>query len=126
MSDTKVTTLHDPENGVVEFGVRIPGYTAVVDGREIPRLTVYERSDKEITILLDRRFAIDVTRELSGCICWMIANALAIGEGYPFLGAETKNRPFAPQVVGGCGKPDITGGGAWPTIKAEQGDKTDD
>lgn len=109
-----ITPLHDQDAGVVGFGVRIPGYTAIVDDREIPRLMVYERRDGEITITLDRRFAIDVPRNMSGSVCWMIANALAIGEGYPFLGSETKDKPFAPQVHGPCGKPDITGGGAWP------------
>lgn len=109
-----VTSLYDPEAGVVNFGVRIPGYTAVVEGREIPGMMVFERGD-QITVNLDRRFSIDVPRELSGCICWMIANALAIGEGYSHLGAGAKGRPFAPLVMGGDGRPDITGGAAWPT-----------
>lgn len=111
---TNITRLHDPDAGVVSFGVRIPGYTAVVEGREIPRLMVYERGEREITIMLDRRFAIDVPRELSGYICWMIANALAIGQGYSHLGAETKERPFAPQVSGPHGGPDRSGGGQFP------------
>lgn len=98
MSDDNVTKLHDPEAGVVEFGARLGGHTTIVDGREIPKLTVHERGDDKITILLDRRFGIDVPRELSGCICWMIAQAMAVGGGYSHLGAETKDKPFAPRV----------------------------
>ena len=113
-SDKKIVDLYNSEDGVVSFGVRIPGYTAVVEGKEIPQLMVYERVEKEITILLDRRFAIDVPREISHSVCWMIANALAIGEGYPFLGAKTKDKPFAREVVGNNGPPDNTGGGPWP------------
>ncbi|QDP67015.1 MAG: hypothetical protein Unbinned3138contig1000_57 [Prokaryotic dsDNA virus sp.] len=119
MMTDNVTNLHNPEAGVVSFGVRIAGYTAVVDGREIPRLMVYERSD-QITITLDRRFEIDVPREHSGSVCWMIANALAIGEGYSHCGAESKSLPFAPQVQGPHGKPDISGGGPWPKAPQEQ------
>jgi len=108
-----VTQLHDPESGVVKFGVRPAGYTAIVDGREINKIRVWERGD-QITILLDSRFAIDVPRELSGAVCWMIANSLAIGSGYSHVGATSMGRPFAPEVIGGDGKPDITGGGAQP------------
>lgn len=113
MDSGNITPIRDPKIGVVDFGVRIPGYTAIVEGREIPGIMVFERGDK-ITVNLDRRFSIDVPREVSGSICWMIAQALAIGSGYPHIGAESKVRPFAPKVVGGDGNPDISGGGAWP------------
>ena len=89
--DENVTNLRDPDAGVVSFGVPISGYTAVVEGREIPRLMVKERGPSLITICLDRRWEIDVPREHSGSICWMIANALAdpgcwtIGRSWPPL-----------------------------------------
>jgi len=108
-----VEHLYDPESGVVKFGVRPAGYTAIVDGYEVNRIRVWERGD-QITICLDSRFAIDVPRGLSGAVCWMIANAIAIGSGYSHLGADRPGYPFAPKVVGGDGKPDITGGGAQP------------
>jgi len=96
---TNVIPLHDPDEGVVEFGAKRSGYTAIVDGRAIPKLLVRKCGDDLITIQLDRRFEIDVPKELSASICWMIANALAIGEGYSHLGAESKDKPFAPQVL---------------------------
>ena len=88
-----------PELGVIEFGVQRPGFTAVVEGREIPRLMVRECGGDQITICLDNRFEIDVPRERSAQICWMVANALAIGEGYAFLGSPDKSKPFAREVV---------------------------
>ena len=94
-----ITPLHNPDAGVVEFGVQRTAYTAVVEGREIPRLGVKERGPDKISIFLDNRWAIDVPRELSGAVCWMIANALAIGEGYAFLGSPNKDKPFAPEVI---------------------------
>lgn len=103
--DDKVVDLHDPEAGVVDFGVAITGYTAIVEGRQIPGLMVKERGKAQITIILDNRWEIDVPREQSGKICWMIANALAIGEGYSHLGALSKNHPFAPSVIGPYGPP---------------------
>ena len=114
MGDGNITRLHDPEAGVVAFGVRVPGYTAVVEGREIPGLLVWERGEDKITILLDRRFAIDVPRELSGSVCWLVAQALAIGSGYTHIGAPHPGTPFAPEVVGPYGRPDASGGGARP------------
>jgi len=94
-----ITPLHNPDSGVVEFGVQRLGFTAIVEGREIPKLRVKERGSDKITINLDDRWEIDVPRELSGQICWMIANALAIGQGYAFLGSPDKNKPFAPEVI---------------------------
>jgi hypothetical protein len=99
----KVTQLHDKDAGVVDFGVQRSGFTAIVEGREIPRLMVKERGPDKITINLDNRWEIDVPRELSGSICWMVANALAIGEGYAFLGSPNKDKPFAPEVIGPFG-----------------------
>ena len=100
-----VTNLNKPDAGVVDFGIEIKGYTAIVEGREIPRLMVKERGAVTITVCLDRRWEIDIPREHSGAICWMIANALAIGAGYSHLGAMNKDRPFAPEVIGPYGDP---------------------
>lgn len=99
-----ITKLHDASAGVVDFGVQRSGYTAIVEGREIPRMMVKERGEM-VTVNLDNRWEIDVPRELSASICWMIANALAIGEGYAFLGSPNKDKPFAPEVIGPFGKP---------------------
>lgn len=80
-------------------GVKMSGYAVVVEGRSIPRLTMRDHSSDKITLILDGRFAIDVPKEHAQPFAWMIANALAIGEGYAFLGSENKEKPFAPQVA---------------------------
>lgn len=69
----------------------------VIEGREIPRLRAMERGD-EVTLILDGRLSIDVPKELGRQVAWLVANALAIGEGYSHLGAESKSQPFAPRV----------------------------
>jgi len=71
----------------------------IIEGRLIPMLRARERGD-EITIILDERFAIDVPMMLGRQVAWLVANALAIGAGYPHLGAESKECPFAPISTG--------------------------
>ncbi len=81
------------------FGAITDAATCVVEGRQIPRLMIREREDGQIELILDRRFAIDVPPTLAPQVAWLVANALAIGEGYTHLGAETKDSSFAPKVM---------------------------
>jgi hypothetical protein len=67
----------------------------IIEGRFIPKLGARDEGD-EVCIILDGRFAINGPKELGSTVAWLVANALAIGEGYSHLGAETKERPFAP------------------------------
>lgn len=80
-------------------GPQIIGSHPVVEGREIRQLRVYEEGD-QINIILDNRLSIAVPEQLAVSVCWLIANALAIGAGYSHMGAESKDHPFAPKVVG--------------------------
>ncbi|WP_162685481.1 hypothetical protein [Roseovarius amoyensis] len=98
MTDT--VELHPGQSGMVELGPELSGSSVIVEGRLIPRLTARDRGGDEITIVLDGRFSIDIPRERSGQICWMVANAMAIGAGYPSLSADGADRPFAPRIVG--------------------------
>ena len=66
-----------------------------VDGRIIPHLTGFHDGDK-ICLVVDNRFGASFSREDAHQVAWLIAQALAIGEGFPHLGAESKERPFAP------------------------------
>ena len=70
-----------------------------VDGRLIPRLTGFKDGDK-IGLVVDGRFSASFSVDDAYQAAWLIAQALAIGEGYPHLGAETKGRPFAPIACG--------------------------
>jgi hypothetical protein len=66
-----------------------------VDGRIIPRLTGFREGDK-IALVVDGRFSASFAEADARQAAWLIAQALAIGEGYSHLGADTKGRPFAP------------------------------
>lgn len=71
------------------------GNAVVVDGRIIPALHCYDRGEK-IELILDRRFSLTIPKEHAYETAWMIANALAVSQGYSYMGAETKDQPFAP------------------------------
>lgn len=73
-------------------------YKVVVDGRAIPHLNGYPQPDGLITLVLDGRFAIDVPESIAQQVAWLVANALAVGQGYSHLGAVTKETPFAPII----------------------------
>jgi len=70
-------------------------YRVVVDGRVIPRLTGSQEGDM-VSFTVDGRFGAECPKEYAYGIAWLISQALAIGEGYPHLGAPNKDRPFAP------------------------------
>lgn len=97
MSESNVTELH---SCLVDelFLCERKGFTVQVEGRAIPRLAIHRLGDDQVTFILDERFAIDVPNEVAHRVAWMVANALAIGEGYPSLNATEKSRPFAPEV----------------------------
>ena len=67
-----------------------------VEGRIIPRLTGHQQQDGRITLIVDGRFMADFEPEAARQAAWLISQALAIGEGYPSLGAPNTDRPFAP------------------------------
>jgi hypothetical protein len=67
-----------------------------IDGRIIPKLTANHAGSDAIELVLDGRFSATFPTELAHQAAWMIANALAIGGGYPSMNADTKDRPFAP------------------------------
>lgn len=71
-------------------------WRVMVEGRVIPRLTGYREGDK-ICLVVDRRFVACFSPEDARQAASLIAEALAIGEGYAWLGSENKDRPFAPK-----------------------------
>ena len=74
-------------------------YKVVVEGKSIPGLTAWPESETQTMLTLDGRLSITIgNRDLSN-VAWLVANALAIGQGYSHLGAETKGFPFAPTCV---------------------------
>jgi hypothetical protein len=72
-------------------------WRVVVDGRIIPHLTGFRNGD-EFWLTVDHRLtAGPFTEEGARQAAWLAGNAMAVASGYPWLGATSKDRPFASQ-----------------------------
>ena len=69
----------------------------VVEGRLVPFMTGFYDGDS-IALVVDGRFSISVPRDLAYQVAWLCAEAIAVASGYSHLGAENKDKPFAPTV----------------------------
>jgi len=95
----KVTPLVDYDKIVEQMQGTVTDASRVeIDGRVIPKMRM--KVDKEnVWLYLDGRFSICVPKTCAYEVVWFAANAMAIGQGYPCMEAETKDRPFAPTVI---------------------------
>lgn len=66
-----------------------------IEGRIIPGLRGMRHGDM-VTLCVDGRFCVDFPAAVARQAAWLVAQALAVGAGYPHLGATSKERPFAP------------------------------
>lgn len=82
----------DPLVGPFEY------HKVIVEGRAIPYLSGYYDGDG-ICLVVDHRFGVTVPKELAHQVAWLLGNAMAVASGYPWLGAETKDMPFAPRCT---------------------------
>ena len=73
------------------------GNAVIVHGRHIPNMTCHDYGD-QIEFVLDGRFAYRFPKEWSFLAAAMAAQAMAIGAGFSSMNAETKDRPFAPEI----------------------------
>lgn len=73
-------------------------YRVVIEGRKIPRLTG-RRTDEGVNLIVDGRFCVLVPDDIAQSVAWLVAQALAVGSGYSYLGAEIKDQCFAPQCM---------------------------
>lgn len=90
-----VSTLHrDPDWLIGPFEC----WQVVIDGRAIPNMTA-RRTGDQVVISLDNRLTIAVPADIAYQVAAFAANAMAIGAGYSHLGAETRERPFAPRAA---------------------------
>ena len=71
-------------------------YRVVIDGRVIPLLSAQKLESGKVNLVLDNRFCVCCESDAAHQVAWIMANALAVGQGYPSIGATTKDRPFAP------------------------------
>lgn len=92
-----VTRLPTP-SPVLDLGPASAGRQVIVDGRAIPKMRAIERGN-EFEIILDGRFGYLVPADLSKLFATAMAQAMAIGAGYPNLAAESREAPFAPEIA---------------------------
>ena len=61
-----------------------------IDGYRVPGLTgrVYEETGM-LHLCLDERWGIEIPKQYATQVCWLIANALAIGAGYSCFGKDS-------------------------------------
>lgn len=71
------------------------GCAVIIEGRVIPRLTMIDEGES-VCLILDERLSITVPRDVAYQAAWLAASALAVGMGYSHIGAQNKDRPFAP------------------------------
>jgi hypothetical protein len=95
MTDNNIVNFPEGEKPSALLVGPFTYYKVIVDGRVIPRLTGMHSGDK-ITLIVDNRFAADFAPDDARQAAWLIAEAMAIGEGYSHAGAPNKDRSFAP------------------------------
>lgn len=71
-------------------------YKVIVEGLSIPGLTAWPESETQTMLTLDGRLGIVIGNRDLQSVAWLVANALAIGQGYSHLGAQQRGFPFAP------------------------------
>ena len=71
-------------------------YRVILDGKVIPLLTGRKQPNGRVWLELDHRFAGEFSEEDAWQVAHLVANALAIGQGYPSYMADSKDQPFAP------------------------------
>lgn len=93
-----VTKFPEPEKAPPLLVGPFQEWRVMVQGRLIPLLTGYKHEDGRVSLTLDHRMGADFpNEEIAAQAAWMIANALAIGQGYPSMMGLSKDRPFASQ-----------------------------
>lgn len=70
----------------------------VIEGRNIPYLTAKKVGEDRVELIVDRRWSATFATADAYQVAWLMANAMAVASGYPWLGADSKQMPFAPKV----------------------------
>lgn len=75
-------------------------HSVIIEGRKMPNFFIREH-DGLFEVLFDNRWIYQFPEKWVARIAvTMAANALAVGRGYAYLGAENKDSPFARISVG--------------------------
>lgn len=88
------------------IGPERTGHTLIVDGRAVPMVSVRPNGDW-VTFVLDNRLGFDFPKAQAIAAAHMLANALAIGAGYPGIrycdtkkGFASRIGPLPPEMLG--------------------------
>lgn len=79
------------------LGPKASGHSVIVDGRVLPIVTAREEGE-EMWFCVDNRFGVGVPKDYAHSVAWIIGQAMAVAMGYASLSADSKDRPFAPQI----------------------------
>ena len=96
MSD--VIELKQPEPFSV-IGPERRGNFVEFDGRILPHLHCRDLGD-HVDVIVDGRFAATFDKMAATQVVYLLAEAMAVAAGYSHSGAKSKDRPFAPQMIG--------------------------
>lgn len=80
------------------WGPEVSGHSVFWEGRRVPNLVAYDRGDR-IEFVLDGRMSWEFPRTQAFNALSFMANAMAIGAGYPCFAADHKMEAFASKVV---------------------------
>ena len=94
MADDNVVKMPDPPKRPDWIVGPFEEWRVIIEGREIPRLQARRGTDGMVHFPLDHRFGLDVPEELAYPVACYVANAMAIGAGYAWHGADEKYKPF--------------------------------
>jgi hypothetical protein len=95
MADDNVTKFPDPPKQTDLLIGPFSEYRVMVDGKILPHLTGF-REGGSYWLLVDRRFACGpFDEEQARQAARLAGQAMAVTAGYPHLGADSKDMPFA-------------------------------
>jgi len=99
-TDEKVVRLPEPPKPPEWIVGPFEEYRVVIEGRVIPNLTARRLQSGGVTLCVDRRWMAEFANPADAYqAAWLIANAMAVASGYPWLGASNKDMPFAPEAM---------------------------
>lgn len=78
----------------------LPERRVELNGYQIPLLSAQRHENGGVALCLDRRFLAEFSTNADAFqAASLVANALAIGQGYSHYGATTRDMPFAPLSI---------------------------
>ena len=72
----------------------------VINGKEVPNISVYNNTSKNVTFVLDiNSHSIDIPIELAEAFILFVAHSMAQGAGYSCFGTENRFNKFNRNII---------------------------